>query len=100
MTVELTTLADLNTSSKLVFSLALAVTFTSLLPWRLAGISCIYYLVFPVFESVCVKTPRPQIVVCIKEDAPVLHLQRPPVISVSLCCFLRLSQEVLTGGLL
>lgn len=55
MPVELTiVLSDLNTNCKLVFSLALAMTFTSLLPWRLAGISYLYYLASLVCECLCV----------------------------------------------
>lgn len=39
-----TVLSDLNTDCKLVFSLALAMTFTSMCPWRLAWISYLSHL--------------------------------------------------------
>lgn len=50
-------LSDLNTNYKLVFSLALAMTFTTLPPWRLARISYLYYLASLVCVCVCAPVP-------------------------------------------
>lgn len=72
-----TGLSDLNTDSKLVFSLASDMTFTFMPPWWLAWISHLSYLASLVWACLCVFAPLAWIVMSMYQCSPLLSAEEP-----------------------